>query len=74
MVLPVILVSNDWLRGFNRGFSIFFNIEKLLFCLLSYVNVPIRKMLVGMRLPQNVQKFGMCGAEDISFSIGTMIM
>ena len=27
--------SHDCLRGFNREFSIFFNIEKLLFCFIK---------------------------------------
>ena len=31
----------ETLWGFNRGFSVFINIEKLLFVLLSYENVPL---------------------------------
>ena len=51
MVLPVILVSNDWLRGFNRGFSIFFNIEKLLFCFTKLCKCAHKKNVSGYAPP-----------------------
>ena len=63
-------------RGLIGHFSFFFNIEKLLIVLLSYVNVLKKtKKNTCWRIcaPRNVQNYGMLGAEVISFSIRAMI-
>ena len=61
------------LKWFNRGFFIF-NIEKLLFnliklckCTHMYKKKGLKKCYGGCVSPLNIQKYGMHGAEDISF-------
>ena len=70
------------LRGFNRGFSIFYNIEKLLFCFIKLCKcahqykffIFFLKNVRGNAPPPVRQKYGMGGVEDILFSIRAMII
>ena len=71
-------LMKSYLRWFKRGFSIFFNIEKLLFCFIKLCKCDHKnkKKLFekywggggGCASPRNIKKYVMRGAEDIYLS------